>query len=256
MGTFVLADILPFLAVVTVAGLIHGTFGLGFPMVATPPIALMTDVKTAILLTLAPNIAVNIYSMLRGGDWSSSLGRYWPVAFWILLGSALGTVWLVSVDPNPFRLLLAAALVLYLLRDRFQALDAWGWIRKREKLAGAGMGLTAGILGGTVNVTGPVVMIYFMELRVAPLVLVQAINLCFLVGKTTQAVTFAVLGLFGSTLLLLSLPLGVMALIGLRTGMALRDRVSVEVFRGWLRGLLWVMAGMLIVQFLLEMLEV
>lgn len=252
METILVSHMLMALAVVAVAALVHGTFGLGFPMVATPLIALMTDVKTAILVTLAPNIVVNIYSMLRGGNWSGSLGRYWPVAVWMAVGSVLGTIWLVSVDPNPFRLLLAATLAFYLLSDRFRERNWWGWMRRRQRITGAGVGFSAGVLGGTVNVGAPVLIAYFMELRVAPLVLVQIINLCFLVGKSTQAVTFAVAGVFGSTLLLWSLPLALVALVPLRIGMALRDRVPVEVYRGWLRGLLWVMAGMLVVQFFVE----
>ena len=41
-------------AIMLLAGLIHGTLGLGFPLVATPLLALFTDVRTAILITLLP----------------------------------------------------------------------------------------------------------------------------------------------------------------------------------------------------------
>jgi len=44
------------------AGLVHGTLGLGFPMVATPILATMMDVRSAILVTLLPTMAVNIAS--------------------------------------------------------------------------------------------------------------------------------------------------------------------------------------------------
>ncbi|MEX0873162.1 MAG: sulfite exporter TauE/SafE family protein, partial [Aquisalimonadaceae bacterium] len=252
MDTLVFSHMILALGVVALAGLIHGGFGLGFPMVATPLLALLTDVQTAILLTLAPNIAVNFYSMLRGGGWSASLGRYWPVAMWMVLGTILGTLWLVSVDPNPFRLLLAATLVLYLVSDRFKERNLWGWMRGPERITNAGVGLTAGALAGTVNVSAPLLVAYFLELRLAPLILVQTINLCFLVGKSTQAVTFSVLGLLGPTLLLWSLPLAVMAMLGLLIGIAVRERVSVAVYRGWLRGFLWLMSGLLVVQFFME----
>lgn len=236
------------LAVVLLGGLVHGAFGVGFPLVSTPLLALMTDVQTAILLTLAPNILVNGYSMLRGGDWRASLGRFWPIALWMPLGAAVGTLWLVAVDPNPFRLLLAATMVFYLTSHHFRTLD-WSWIRRHPQASGAGFGIGSGVLGGTVNVGGPVLMIFFLEMKVAPLVLVQAINLAFFVSKIAQAGTFAVLGYFGLDLLLWSLPLALISLAGLRAGMALRDRVPAERFRGWLRGLLWLMAGMLVVQF-------
>ena len=252
MDAYLLNEILLALFVVTVAGLVHGTFGLGFPMVATPVLALLTDVQTAILLTLAPNIAVNLWSMVRGGNLADSVGRFWHVAVWMLVGSALGTVILVALDPNPFRLLLAAVMLLYLASDRLKQLD-WSWIQRHPHSSGTGAGLLGGMLGGTVNVGGPVLMIYFLELRVPPLVLVQAINLAFLLGKSTQAVTFGLLGVLSWQLVLLSLPLGVMALVGLRSGMWLRERFSANAYRGWMRGLLWLLAGLLVVQFIRDL---
>ncbi|MCG5499355.1 sulfite exporter TauE/SafE family protein [Ectothiorhodospira lacustris] len=250
--TFGTEEILIALLVTLIAGLVHGAFGLGFPMIATPILALITDVKTAILLTLAPNIAVNVWSLVRGGNWLNSVSRFWPVAMWMLVGSALGTLVLVAMDPNPFRLLLAATVVLYLVSDRIKRID-WRWIGRHPRASGAGAGLLGGLLGGTVNVGGPVMMIYFLELRLAPVVLVQAINLCFLLGKGTQAITFAFLGMLGLDLLLISLPLGIAALIGLRGGMWIRERVAAETYRGWLKALLWVLCILLVVQFFREL---
>jgi hypothetical protein len=54
-------------AVAVIGGLAHGTMGLGFPLIATPLVALLLDVKTAVLVTVIPNIAVNLLSILRGG---------------------------------------------------------------------------------------------------------------------------------------------------------------------------------------------
>jgi uncharacterized protein len=251
LDAYTLTEILVVITVAVVAGLVHGIFGLGFPIIATPLLALVTDVKTAILLTLAPNIAVNVWSMLRGGNWGASLGRYWHVAVWMLAGSVLGTLLLVRLDANPFRLLLALTIVLYLLSDQIKRLD-FSAIRRHPGPSGSVAGLGAGLLGGTVNVGGPLLMIYFLELRVAPLVVVQAMNLSFLFGKSAQAVTFGTLGMIGSSLLLLSVPVAMLALAGLRAGMWMRERVAADAYRSWLRGVLWVLSGMLVVQFLLK----
>jgi uncharacterized membrane protein YfcA len=248
MDAFSLTEILVVLVIVLAAGLVHGVFGAGFPIVATPVLALITDVQTAILLTLGPNIAVNLWSMLRGGNLGDSLGRFWHVAVWMLVGSVLGTLLLVALDPNPFRLLLALTLVFYILGDRLKQVN-WGFIRRHPSGSGTAAGMAAGLLGGTVNVGGPVLMIYFLELRVAPIVMVQSINLSFLLGKGAQAVTFASLGMVGSQLLLVSIPLMILSLTGLRGGMWIRERVAVETFRVWLHGLFWVLAVMLVAQF-------
>ena len=80
------------------------TLGIGFPMVATPLIALVTDVKTAILLTLVPTLIVNVLSIARGGRWSESLGLHWPLAVYTLIGSILGARLLIVADPEPLTL--------------------------------------------------------------------------------------------------------------------------------------------------------
>ncbi|AHE97592.1 sulfite exporter TauE/SafE family protein [Thioalkalivibrio paradoxus] len=252
MDAYSLNEILVALLIVAFAGAVHGTFGLGFPMVATPVLALLTDVQTAILLTLAPTMAVNLWTMLRGGNLAASVGRFWFVAVWMLVGSAVGTLVLVALDPNPFRLLLALVILLYLMGDRLKRVD-WSWIPRYPRASGAGAGMLGGLLGGTVNVGGPALMIYFLEMRVPALVMVQAINLAFLLGKSTQAATFAAVGELTPVLLLVSLPLGVCALAGLRAGMWLSDRCSAEVYRHWLRRLLWLLAGLLVVQFLRDL---
>ena len=55
-----LATLLAAGGVMVAAGLVHGTLGMGFPLVATPLLSLMLDVRTAILLTLLPTAAVNV----------------------------------------------------------------------------------------------------------------------------------------------------------------------------------------------------
>ena len=76
-------------AIFLFAGLAHGTLGLGFPMLATPMLAIMIDIRSAILLTLLPTIFVNLISILRGGRWSDSIGRYWPLTVMIPLGTLI-----------------------------------------------------------------------------------------------------------------------------------------------------------------------
>ena len=49
--------------VIICAGWIHGALGLGFPLIATPLIAVFIDVKAAILITLLPTATVNVASV-------------------------------------------------------------------------------------------------------------------------------------------------------------------------------------------------
>lgn len=53
--------------------------------------------------------------------------------------------------------------------------------------------------------------------------------------------------------LMASLPLLIAALMGLRAGMWIRERVDASTYRGWLHGLLWLLCGLLVVQFIRDL---
>ena len=71
-----LTGLIALAAVMAFSGLVHGTLGLGFPLVSTPLIALLVDVRSAILLTLLPTVAVNIASIVGGKGYGESLKRF------------------------------------------------------------------------------------------------------------------------------------------------------------------------------------
>lgn len=241
------AVLIALLAIVLLAGLVHGTLGLGFPMLATPLLALFTDVRSAILITLLPTMAVNIVSILKGGDWRSSIGRYWPLAVYVPFASVLGTYLLIITDPTPFKLLLAAVILLYLNLNRVRGFSL-GWVKERPVLAYAVFGLIGGFLAGTVNVMVPVLIVLALELGLAPIVMVQVFNLCFLAGKLSQAAAFAYAGILDGPMLLATAPLALLAVAALLVGMEIRKRVDAATYRGWLRKVLFIIALMLILQ--------
>jgi uncharacterized membrane protein YfcA len=234
--------------IILFAGAVHGTMGLGFPMVATPLLALLTDVRSAVLITLLPTIAVNILSILKGGRWRESVGRYWPMVVYVAVGAIAGAMLLVIADPEPFRLLLAGIILLYLNARRLQRLDL-GWIARHRQIAMLLFGLTAGVTAGSVNVMVPLLIIMFLELKAPPTATVQIFNMCFLTGKLMQVAVFTRAGLLTQEMLVATAPLAALAVVTLLAGMALRARITPETYRSWLTRLLWVMAVLLIGQF-------
>ena len=247
-GTIILLLVV---AVMLTAGLVHGTLGLGFPLVATPLLTLLMDVRSAILITLVPTMAVNIVSIVRGGSWKSSIGVYWPLVLYVPLATLLGTVLLFSTDPAPFRLVLAAIILFYLNQHRLRG-DATAWISRRPTLATAVFGAAAGFFAGTVNVMVPVLIIYCLEMQMQRTVMVQVLNLCFLTGKFSQAIVLTGMGTFSLATLGASLPLAAAALAALLVGERVRSRVNADTYRRWIRGILLIIALLLIFQYLKE----
>ena len=234
-------------AIILFAGLVHGTLGLGFPLVATPLIAMMTDVRSAMIMLLVPTLCVNAANIVRGGDWGRSIGRFWPLALWGAAGSIAGTGLLVITDPDPYRLLLAGAILLYLNVNRFGM--RMTWIRRRQGLALAVFGLAGGFLAGTVNVMLPALVIFALEMGLTPTAMIQTFNFCFFFGKVSQGAVFAGSGVLTAHTLLATFPLALAALAVLWIGIALRDRLDAETYRGWLRKVLYVFSILLVGQY-------
>lgn len=230
------------------AGLVHGSLGMGFPLVSTPLLSLLVDVRTAILLTLLPTVAVNVGSILRGGGFGASIGRYWPMSLYALAGSLLGANALVAFDPAPFKLLLASLVLAWLWISGARGFGM-SWVAAYPRLSMAGFGVAAGIAAGTTNVMVPVMIIWALELGLARTAMIQVFNLCFLAGKLSQIAVFTAAGLLTATVVAATLPLAVVAAAALAAGMRLRDRIPADAFRKAVRALLLVLALMLIAQY-------
>jgi len=243
-----LSSILPFLFIIICgfAASVHGIVGIGFPLIATPLIAMITDVRTAILVLVIPTIALNIANIVKGGAWSKSIAIYWPLAFYGAIGSFLGTHLLIIVPPETFRPLLAGTILLYLSAERIGV--GLNWVKNHPQIAMAVFGASAGVLGGTVNVMLPALVIFSLESKMEKTVMIQVFNFCFLFGKLIQGAVFMDAGFFSLNILRISIPLAMLSLSVMFLGMSLRKRLDENIYRKWLRKLLLVMAVILVAQ--------
>lgn len=234
-------------AVMFAAGLTQGALGFGFPAISTSILVLMTDVKTAIILNLLPNFTVNCVSIAKGGNWSASLGRYWPVAAWVMVGSFLGAQFLIHAPQDPIRLLLGLAIIAYLYQNVLARLD-WSWLARKKRLSAMLFGLTGGFFSGTVNQSLPPLLIYFTLLGLELTVMTQILNLCFMSGKVVQAATLGAAGEIRLLQVLANVPLTLVGLAGLFVGMGVGKRVKPDTYRLILRYVLFVVALVLLWQ--------
>jgi uncharacterized membrane protein YfcA len=234
-------------AAIFVAGLSQGALGFGFPAISTPVLALMIDIKTAVLLNLLPNMTVNLISVIQGGNWRASLGVHWPVAVYALIGSFVGASVLIFAPQEPLRLLLAAIILVYLYQKQIALLN-WNALMRRPRLAQAGFGLTGGFFSGSVNNSLPPLLIYFMLLGVEAIVMTQMLNLCFLGGKLVQAATLAGAGELSLRAAAANVPLTLVALAGMAVGQRVQRYLSVETYQKLLRKILFVVAFLLLAQ--------
>jgi len=233
--------------VVGIAAFVHGVIGIGFPLITTPCIALLTDLKTAVLVTVLPNILLNVLSILRGGNWRDNLAEHWRLAAYVFVGSLVGTQFLIGLPAEPLKLALALMMLVSLNLNRLKTWD-WSFLTTRRRTSEAAFGLAAGVLSGTVNVSVPPLAIYFLGLALSPTATVQLFNVCFIVGKLTQAGTLAAHGEFTAAILWQSAGLTVLAGICLIPGMRIQSRLETATYRRWLNATLALMAALMLVQ--------
>ena len=235
-------------AVMVLAAFAHGALGLGFPLIATPLVALALDIKTAIVLVAPVTLVMTLLSVVRGGGWREALARFWFLPLTMGIASYAGTRLLIGADPTPFLLLLALLILVYLGLDRVKRGES-AFVKRHRLPVGLGVGLLAGLFESTANVAVPPLIIYLMLLGVAPLATVQTLNLCFSVGKAVQVGTWAFYGNVAMAIWLAAALFAVPAVVTLFAGMRLRERIDAPTYRRWLRGALWIMAALLFAQY-------
>ena len=130
--------------VLAFAGLVQGSLGLGFPMVSTPLIAVVTDIRTAVILVLLPCVATTVTNVVRSGPIMATLRRFWFMPLCMLAGAAVGARLFVAYPAFPFALLLAGVILLYLYLDK-RGHAEWAIVPKHPVLFGAGFALLAGM---------------------------------------------------------------------------------------------------------------
>ncbi len=245
MAEIDLSILLLCIPVMAVAGFIHGALGLGFPLVATPVIAVFIDVKAAIILTLLPTVTVNIASVLSAKNIGATVSKYQPLMLATLVGGVAGSILLAVTDPSPYRLLLALLIVSFLLTSHFNfSLN----IQPTTAMMIL-FGVFAGCAGGITNVTVAVLIIYFLSVKVERSEMIPAMNLCFLVSKSSQMVVFLVLGVINLMTLLYTAPLALVSFVGLKVGQSYANRIPADRYRNILKVILLVLAAVLVIQF-------
>jgi uncharacterized membrane protein YfcA len=223
------------------ASYIKGATGMGFPLIATPMVALLVDLRTTYVLLLLPNILMDVIQILRGKAPWAVWRRLVPVFVTTAGGVFLGTRILIAVPERAISLALAAVILLFLAvaRLRLELTIPRCW----EGLLGAITGLVGGTLNGVTNVYGPIATIYLLGLRLEKREFVKGVSAIFLTSKVSQLVALSRWGLYSPGVFRESLGLSVIALAAFWVGLKTQDSVRQDSFLRLIHVLLAAMAG-------------
>ena len=237
--------LLIFALIVFASSLIHGSIGFGFGMMATPAIAMFTDIQTAITYILVPTMLVNLVSILSEGRFFEALKKFWFIIALMVIGSCIGTVILIYFNSEYFKLLLAFIIFIYLLQSLVK-IEA-SFISANPKASTYGLGIIGGVVSGLTNVVAPLTIMYTLELKYSKKDTIQLSNLCFLFTKIGQIAVFVYFGAFTQSAVELSALSFIVVGIGLFFGLKIKKIIDAKFYIKILKVLLFIIACVLVV---------
>lgn len=232
-----------------IAAYIKGTTGMGFPLIATPMVTLLLDIRTAITILIIPNIVMDVAQSLRGSIPAAIFRRFAGMFLLIVLGVFLGTKVLVTLPLWILNLALGLTVLAFVVSNfsRFEFQVSPGL----ERYLSPWVGLLTGFVIGVTNAGGPVIAIYLYSLKLAKRDFIKSIATIFIINKVSQLVAVSTWNLFTLERLILSLQVTLFVLLGFYLGLKTQDRINQQTFNRVLLALLFVIGMTLVVRSLL-----
>jgi len=138
-----------------IAAILQGLTGFGFSILAVPLITLFISPKIAVPILVMFSLIINIV-VFSSSRKSFNIKRIWLLLIFGIIGMPLGTYFLVVLNDNIIKLFIGIFIALFGLllllgfRQEF----------KREKLSMIPIGFISGILGGSVSMSGPPIILF------------------------------------------------------------------------------------------------
>jgi uncharacterized membrane protein YfcA len=233
-----------------VASFIKGATGLGFPMIATPTVALLLDIRTAVTILILPNLVMDVAQVFRGGFPYAAFRRFAGLLVLTVLGVFLGTKVLATLPLWVLNLCLGIMVLLFVLST---------WLSfeftispQAERFLSPVAGMISGFLNGMTNAAGPSLAIYLYSLKLEKKDFIKSIATIFVITKASQLAAVSTWNLLNWATLLLSLAVTLLALLGFYAGLKTQDRVNQQTFNTALRILLFAIGVILVARALTQ----
>lgn len=215
-------------------GVIKGALGVGLPLVSVPILSLWLPTGRAIGLLSVPVMWSNLVQARGGasggrGGFSAGWTRFRGLIIAQLVVTVLTVGLTASMSAHHLNIMVAGAVLFAVALMSFQTKLTVA--PKHESGLGIGVGILAGILGGASSLTGPVVISYFLALRLPRDEFIRSISLVYLVGSLPTYGAMLLFGRIGWGDVGLSVLALLPVFLGMRIGQAVGRRLNEALFR-------------------------
>src|SRR5687767_8595858 len=152
------------LTVVFLASFAKGVAGLGVPIIATPILTSLYDLRTAILISSLPMLLSDVPFVIRGLPHYREAARLVPFVLLGLPGIVLGAHLLVTVRESLLAAVLGTTVLVFVLTSWFNALPTLS--PRLARVAGPLVGFVAGTIQAASGASGPLVTMYLLSIGI------------------------------------------------------------------------------------------
>lgn len=206
-----------------------GVTGLGFSTTCLAIIALTVGLKNALPLLIIPSISTNLMVMVGAGHFPETVRRFWPMYLATIPGVLLGLWFLGAVDGPVAGLSLGIVLIVYCIFA--YANPDLRLPRHLERPLQPISGLLTGMVNGATGSQVMPSMPFLMSLHMDKNRFVQTINCSFTLSSLIMIAGLAHLDLFTTNAVIVSGIGTVFAVVGIRIGERIRDKLDTNQFR-------------------------
>jgi len=232
------------------AAFVKGATGLGFPLIATPTVALLLDIRTAVTILILPNLLMDVTQVFRDGFPYAVLRRFKSMVGLTIVGVFLGTMVLMMLPLWVLNLCLGIMVIVFVVSSllKYDFTISPGAEKKLSPI----FGFLSGFLNGMTNAAGPILAIYFYSLKLEKRDFVKSVATIFMITKATQLIAVSTWNLFNWNTITLSILVVLFTLLGFFAGLKTQDRVNQKTFSRGLLVLLSIIGVILITRALTQ----
>jgi hypothetical protein len=227
-----------------IGGVLKGATGVGAPIVAIPAMALLFDVRFAIVVMVFPNLVSNAWQLWSFRAHLEHRGFMALMIAGSVLGVVAGTYALATLPASMLSLLVAGAICAYVALRVSN--PHWRLEMRWARPLAFPAGIASGFLQGSTGLSAPVSITFLNAIRFPRPVFIAAISLFFLVFSAFQLAALVLGGVMREGEFLIGLFAVAPGLAAMPLGARIARRLSPETFDRLILGMLTLIALRLI----------
>jgi len=209
-------------------GILKGATGAGAPILAIPAMAAFHDVRFAIVIMTVPNLVTNLMQAWQNREHHLRASFLVPFLASAAIGVMLGTWALVGLDSRTLSLVVALAVLLYLVLRLTKA--HWQLSAPLAARLAAPFGFISGVVQGSAGISAPVSLSFLNAMQLDRLTFMSTVSMLFVTFVAVQLPALAFTGILTTSGFLLSCAALLPMLLGMSFGAAISRTVSRETF--------------------------